>query len=252
VVEADVRAALAAYARGILGPMLARLGWEPLAGESERTPTLRSQLIAALGTVGEDDEVLARARELFEASVAGGAGLPPDLATAVLSVVAVAGGAREHEVFVERYRSASTPQEELRYLMALAAFRRPELGAATFTMARTEVRTQNAPMLVHALLANRDCGEQSWAQLVEHWDEVVERIPVNTAPRMLEGVRFLCRDAALAESVASFVAAHPLAVGQRTVEQAVERMFVNVGFAARMRDEAGAALAAGTARLGGA
>jgi len=251
-VDGDGRAVLAAYTRRILGPVLDRLGWEPLPGESERTPTLRSQLVAALGTVGEDAEVQARARELFEASVSGGAALPPDLAAAVLSVVAVGGGAREHALFVERYRGATTPQEELRYLMALAAFRRPELAEATFTMARTEVRTQNAPMLVHALLANRDWGEQAWAQLVEHWDEVVERIPANTAPRMLEGVRFLCRDATLADSVAAFVADHPLAIGQRTVEQAVERMYVNVAFATRMRADAPVAIAARTARREGA
>ncbi|HUO49742.1 MAG TPA: hypothetical protein VMU09_13005, partial [Acidimicrobiales bacterium] len=105
---------------------------------------------------------------------------------------------------------------------------------------------------VHALLANRDCGPAMWAALVDHWDDVIGRIPANTAPRLLEGVRFLCRDRALAEAVARFVAAHPLAVGARTVEQAVERMFVNVAFAGRMGHEAGAALGTATARLRGA
>jgi puromycin-sensitive aminopeptidase len=250
VVDDESRRALAAYARAVLGPVLARLGWEPVSGESERTPTLRSQLIAALGTVGEDDTVLARARSLFAASLRTGPELPPDLAGAILAVVAAAGGAEEHGQFVDRYRRATTPQEELRFLMALAGFRDLQLARATFDMARTEVRTQNAPMLVHGLLANRDCGPAMWAALLDHWDEVIGRIPLNTAPRLLEGVRFLCRDGSLAREVAAFVAAHPLAVGARTVTQAVERMFVNVAFADRMRREADSALAAATARVG--
>ncbi|HUO49844.1 MAG TPA: M1 family metallopeptidase, partial [Acidimicrobiales bacterium] len=137
VVDGAARHGLAAYARDILGPVLARLGWEPVAGESERTPTLRSQLIAALGTVGQDEAVLAQARSLFEASAAGGPDIAPDLASAVLTVVAGAGGAGEYEQFVARYRAAATPQEELRFLMALAAFRDPGLAEATFTLART-------------------------------------------------------------------------------------------------------------------
>jgi len=244
----DTRAALGRYCGLVLGPVLGHLGWEARPGDGERTPALRAQLIASLGVVAGDPAVVDRARAMFDDSRRGDE-LPPDLASAVLGVVAAHGGEPEFDVFAQRYREARTPQEELRYLGALGAFRDTALATRAFDMARTEIRTQNVPFLVHALLANPRTGEAAWALLVRHWDDLVPRLPHSLVPRMLEGVRLLCRDRAVADSVTAFLAAHPLEVGQRTMDQTLERLFVNVAFAARMAAEAPAALSAGVLRL---
>jgi hypothetical protein len=83
-----------------------------------------------------------------------------------------------------------------------------------------------------------------------HWDELGQRVPATMVPRLVDGVRLLCRDGALAEEIRDFVVAHPVRSGQRTVEQTLERLAVNVSLAAALRDSAGRALAAGTGRLG--
>ncbi len=86
---------------------------------------------------------------------------PPPPATsqsAVLDIVAAGGGADEYETFLARYRKPANPQEENRYLYALASFTDPELAARTFGLALSEVRTQNAPFLIQLLLANRVTG----------------------------------------------------------------------------------------------
>jgi hypothetical protein len=62
-------------------------------------------------------------------------------------------------------------------------------------------------------------------------------------------VKLLCRHPALAAAVAAFVADHPLPTGQRTVDQAVERLFVNVGVAGRLRPSVADDLTAGVDRL---
>ena len=85
--DAD-RPALHELVRALLAPHLAKVGWERVAGEDEQTPLLRSTLISALGTIGEDPAVVQRAHELFVAEHAGGARLDPDLAPAILGVVA--------------------------------------------------------------------------------------------------------------------------------------------------------------------
>jgi hypothetical protein len=51
---------------------------------------------------------------------------------------------------------------------------------------------------------------------------------------MLDGVRMLCRDHALADEVRSFIAAHPIPSGQRTIDQTVERLGVNEAFVSRL------------------
>jgi len=250
VLDDATRRDLASYVRLLLGPVLDRVGWEPGPDEAERTPKLRAQMISALGTIGEDVEVRQRADALFAMARAGTSSLPPDSASAVLGVVASSGGAAQFDAFVDAYRHPETPQEEIRYLMALTGFRDDELAGRAFDMAMTEVRTQNAPFFISALLANRFTGAGTWARVVDHWDEILARLPAANLSSMLSGVRSLCREARIAESVAEFLHGHPVAVGQRSVAQTLERLSINVAFAERMRVEARGALTAGASRLG--
>jgi len=249
-VDDDARPHLAAYARALLGGVLARLGWEPRAGDGPRTPTLRAQVVGALGTVGQDAAVRAEARRRLEAAGRGELVPDPDLASALLGVVAAGGGPEDFEAFLERYRHPATPQEEMRYLYALAGFPDESLAARAFELAGTEVRTQNAPFLVHLLLANRTVGPATWARVRDSWDALRARIPANILPRMLDGVKLLCRHPSLAEEIRVFVNAHPLPTGQRTVDQTLERLAVNVALAAALGDTVTADLDAGVERLG--
>jgi hypothetical protein len=79
------------------------------------------------------------------------------------------------------------------------------------------------------------------------WDAVLERFPKNAPPRILETLPALCADADFAERAIAFLDEHPLASGPRRVAQSVERLRVNVAFAARERARLADALgAAGT------
>src|SRR5579875_1867531 len=226
---------LAAATRSLLGPRFAALGWEPAPGEGERIPNLRSVLLGALGTLGKDPAVRAEALRRFDQATAGGPPLDPNLESAVLEVVADHLRPGDYETCYRRYRAATTPQEELRYLSALAAFPDPELATATLSLALDEVRPQNGPILVASLLANRVGGPAVFDALAERFDEALARFSVNSHARMLQGIRVLCRDRAVAQKVTEFIAAHPLRSGQRSVDQAVERLWINVEFVERER-----------------
>ena len=128
VVDDDTRDLVASYARALLTPVLARLGWDARPGEGPRTPTLRAQVVGVLGIVGRDTDVQAEAHRRYAAAVRGEIALDPDLASAILGAVAASGGPEEFEDFLERYRHPATPQEEMRYLYALAGFPEPSLG----------------------------------------------------------------------------------------------------------------------------
>jgi puromycin-sensitive aminopeptidase len=168
--------------------------------------------------------------------------LHPDTESALLDIVASDGGAAEFEAFLARYRNPSNPQEEIRYLYALASFNDPDLSARAFELALTEVRTQNAPFLLQSLVANRVTGPAAWERITETWDDLVARFPSNILPRMLDGVRVLCRPPELAERVTAFVEGHPLPAGGKTVEQILERLAVNVEFGRRQGPELAATL----------
>ncbi|HEX3947321.1 MAG TPA: ERAP1-like C-terminal domain-containing protein, partial [Acidimicrobiales bacterium] len=167
----------------------------------------------------------------------------PDIESAVLQAVTAQVRPGDDEALLARYRAPSTPQEELRYLSALATFPDVDRCLATFDLALGEVRTQNAPYLVTSLLANRVGGPAVWERVKAEWASLLERFPVNSHSRMLDGARTLCGNPALAEDVTAFLSAHPLRSGQRSVVQMLERLAVNVAFAERHRGQLGEILA---------
>jgi puromycin-sensitive aminopeptidase len=236
VPDAD-RPVLQEAVQALLGPVAEQVGWDPKADDGERTPSLRASVLRTLGTVGADQAVRDEASRRFEAARSGGdkeSALQPDTESAVLEIVATTGGTAEYEVYLERYRKPTNPQEENRYLYGLAAFDQPELAQRTYDLATTEVRTQNAPFVLQLLIANRETGPASWQRITTEWDSLVERFPANILPRMLDGVRTLCRTPEQAEAVATFVQSHPLPAGGKTVEQILERLDVNVAFGQRI------------------
>jgi len=251
VVEDATRPTLAAYTRALVGPAFSALGWERRPDDGERVATLRGTLLATLGTVGADDEVRRTCLARHAAFLSGGATLDPDLVPAVVAVTAAAGGEVEFDAFLARHRKPANPQEEVRYLYALAGFEQPQLAERAFTIAVTEARTQNGPFLVHGLLAQRANGPQMWRLLRDQWDELQARFPSNIFPRMLDSVKLLCRDPALGGEVRDFLSAHPLPSGQRTVDQVVERLGVNMALAGRLADKTAGELSAGIDRLPG-
>ncbi len=231
IVADEGRPMLAAAVRQLLGPIAASLGWERRDADDERTPSLRSAVLRTLGTIGADPGVRTEAASRFAGREA--APLHGDIASAVLDIVASVGGVDEYEAFLTHYRNPSTPQEENRYLDALASFGDASLAARTFELAMNDVRSQDAPFLIRLLLVNREAGPATWERIVANWDEFPKKFPSTTLPRMLDGVRALCSPPELAAGVASFIDANPLAAGGRTVEQILERLAMSVDFGRR-------------------
>jgi hypothetical protein len=251
VTEEDLPELRSAVA-GLIGPLHAHLGFDAHKGEGDRTPTLRSLAIHLMGTVGADQSVRAEAARRFDASPIGGGNddpIPADIESATLAVVAQLVRPDDYEALLARYRSAATPQEELRSLIALSTFPDVELSLRTFDLALSEVRSQNGFVVISSLLANRVSGQAIWQRMTESWDFMLERFPKNAHSRMIESISTLCADAAFAAGVIGFLNDHPLASGPRRVTQSIERLGVNVEFAARERDHLGESLRAVTSTL---
>ncbi len=229
------RPVLQAFVRRAVGPAFARLGWDPAPGEAKRTGTLRARLVGALGVLGHDPSVVAEAHRRFLAYLEDPAALAPDLVAAAANIVAHEGGQPEYETLLEQFRRARTPQEEIRFLYALAAPESPELLERTLELCLTaEVRTQDAPYLIGVVLGSRSGGRLAWRFLEEHWETVTARFPSNSLPRMLEGITALA-DPDLAADIHAFLDAHPLPQ-EKLVAQCRERLDINVAFRQRVAD----------------
>jgi aminopeptidase N len=241
VTELDERGRLWAFARQLLGPQLARLGWAPAAGEGELTGTLRAAVIRSLGVLGADEHVRARARELHASYLADRASIDPDVAGAVTTVVATWGTPTDYAEFLRHWRTPATPQEELRYLYSLGEFRDRSLAPRTLEVAMSEVRSQNAPFLIARLLANREAGDLAWTFIKEHWDAILERFPENLVDRMLGGITNHTAAHQTAD-IKAFLATHNVPSRARMVDQLIEELEVASTFRTASQAELVAAL----------
>jgi puromycin-sensitive aminopeptidase len=227
------RPRLEAFARDLVAPAVADLGWEPRAGEDELTRQLRGDLIRALGTLGNDRPIQAKAAERYAAFLADPASLDPNLLPALITVLAHAGDAARYAEFLNRFRTATTPQEEQRYLYALAAFRSRESIEQTLERAvNGEIRTQDAPFVVRSLLMNVAAREQAWAFVKDRWETMDRLYPKQGLRRMCEGVTALATPA-LERDVHAFFAERRPDFGGKVLEQYLEQLRIAVALAER-------------------
>src|SRR5262245_29700423 len=149
VIGSELRPGLALLVRHRVTPAVERLGWDQEPGESELDRQLRGELLRLLGTLGDDPTTQERARELYARHRADEAAVDPNVLPALIAIVAWTGGEEQYGWFLERFKNARTPQEEQRYLYALAGFRQPELLSRTLDFAVSgSVRSQDAPFLL--------------------------------------------------------------------------------------------------------
>lgn len=243
IADDEGRAAAEAFVRGLAGPALARLGWDPRPDEGARAGIVRSRLIAALGVLGADPDTRAEAARRHDELLAGRPGLAPDLTTAVVSVVAAAGGPDAYRTVLERYRHATNPQEKMRYLGALGGFEDPGLLAGSLDLCLTdEVRNSDGPFLIGSILGSRSGGAMAWSWVEEHWDAILDRFPSNLLIRLLEGITGLV-EPGLADRAHRFLADHDVPIGGPRLSQLEERMDVNVALGRRIGTSLAAALA---------
>jgi aminopeptidase N len=159
-----------------------------------------------------------------------------NLVPALVSIVAHTGTMTDYETFYAAYKNPRTPQEETRYLFALANFRKPNLIDRTLTMTvNSDVRSQNAPYLMRSLLYNTDARATAWSFLKEHWQEMLRQYPDNSIPRMCEGIAALV-EPELEADINAFFASHPVKQGTKQMEQHMERLRIAVACKERWKD----------------
>jgi puromycin-sensitive aminopeptidase len=228
IITVEDRPALETFVRGRVGPAVTALGWVPRSGESEGTKQLRGELIGAQGKLGNDPAIQDRAAELYRAYRNDAAAVDPNVVPALVAILAHTGDATRYEEFGERFRTAATPQEERRYLFSLAAFQPKALLERT--LARTisgEIRTQDAPFLVSAVLGNVYGRELAWDFVKTNWEKMDQLFPKQGLRRMCGGIVSLATPE-LERDVRDFFATRKIDLGGKTLDQNLEQLQIAV------------------------
>ena len=224
LLDDDALSAFAPRVAGLLAPALADLGWAPTENESDLRAKLRGLLVTTSAVLGRDADAQRRCRSILEGELAT---TDPELVAAATTVVAATGDQHDFDRFVAAFRSAPTPQEQLRNLYALADFDDADLirQACEFAFS-SEVRTQNAPTLLQRCIGNRAHGAVAWKIVRSHWSIATATFPNPSIIRMVDPVKSLNTPEAVAD-VQAFFAEHPIEQSLTTLAQVLERQRVN-------------------------
>ncbi|MGC8480479.1 MAG: M1 family metallopeptidase [Acidimicrobiales bacterium] len=245
IAEKDQRANLCALTTDIFGPLAGEIGLEAREGESLEDGLNRAHVYDALGAIVGDPEIRAVAAEQFRLDMSGVKNLEPNLARAILGIVARHGEDTEFAFILDRYRNPRDPQDRLRNLYALASFRQPRLHGRTLEMTKSEIRIQDAFIVLARLIANPVRGREAMEYVMENWEFFTNRFPVRTHVSMLYSVETLVspESYSIADTVFRFAEDHPLESGGRILAQHLERYQLNLRFRARYAGNLDAALA---------
>ena len=209
------------FVRDLVRPAFERVGWDAIEGEPELDRELRGDLVRTLGVLGDDPETQAHAREAERDPAS-----DPSVAAAAIDVVAHAGGPEDHARFVLRSKDAPTPQEQLRYLVALARFRDPVLMDRTLASTLSDdIRAQDAPYVIARSLINRELGVAAWRFVATRWDELSDRLAASNMISMVSGARWITTPDDVA-NVQAFFREHDLPQNRRMLQQMLERQRV--------------------------
>ncbi len=235
--DRDSASAVGAAWEQIAQPELDRVGVAQPVGETD--PLLnevRAQLFGSLGSLSRSAVVVAKARELVASA---DETTNASLMSAAVRVVASNGDRSDFGTLFDRFRHASSPQLERRYLFSLARF--DDSDAINDLCQRSidgTVRSQDAGFLLGATLANRWHGAQVWDFVVANWQAIVDHVPENSIGRMLGGVQWLAHDD-LALRVHAFLDEHPVPQARLGIAQHRERLDVHVALRQRLAERFG-------------
>jgi puromycin-sensitive aminopeptidase len=217
----------------LVKPTADRLGWTPAGDETVHTRQLRASLLSVLGTIGGDASVHSKAKELFAAWKKDKTAVDANLVPALVEILAHHGDDAQYKEFAELAKAATTPQDEQRFLFALAGFRNEALLKRTINATLSgEVRTQDAPYLLASVLRNDVAAKAAWDFIVANWDKIVAAYPENGVVRLAGAVTGLDTPEFEA-AVVKFFADHEVKSGEMAVAQALEQLRINVSLRER-------------------
>ena len=215
------------FVRTLLRPLLGQLGFAASPADNDERRALRAVVVDALGTSGNDEEVIRQARTALDRALAGGEGaaIDPTLKESVVRLAAVRGDATLYNALSSAGSKAGSPDDRALYLFAGARFSDPGvIDRALRRTLSTEVRTQDTGRYLAAFFENPAARSRAWSFLTANWAELEPKLRMsNSAGVVTRALGGFC-DAGTREDIRAFFAGKRLPGVNGALNQAVERI----------------------------
>ena len=222
------------YARSLLRPTFATLGWEPKPNEPSNAGRLRASLISALGHLN-DSEVLAGCRERFQKYLAHPASLPPDLRAPVLAVV---GGYADEKTWNKLHKlglKTTSIEDQQNYYNALAGASDPKLVKKTLAIALTdELPTSRAIFLVSRVARDSDHPDIAWEFAKANMKALLAKVDAAGANRYAPSLFTFFSNGSRADEIKKYAEKTLAPASAPEVAKAVDEIQFRAGFRERL------------------
>lgn len=239
----EVRTLFETFVADYYREQFAALGWKARPDESVDERMKRATVIGAMGAVARVEAVRAEARLRLEQYLVDRTSLDANLASVVVGLAARDGDAALYERYLERKRNAvSDPEEEQRFLLALAAFEVPDLIQRTLDLALgSEVRSQDRTFLLAGLLGRRASRLIAWDFVRTHWEQLAKLMDPMLLQNLIRGLGQLTFEP-VATAVREFLAPRATDETRETIAQVTEHLAIDATAVARLQPALSAAL----------
>ena len=219
----DIRPRFEAFVRSLWRPLFDEAGFSSSPADGDDRRALRAAVVAALGTIADDPEVITLARNAIDRSLAGNVALEPTIAGAVIETASRHGDAKLFDALLAAAERATDPDQHYRYLYALGGFRDPALVDRGLKLALTErLRSQDTAIFLARFFGNPDARDRAFAFVGENWPALAPKLTIFGADTyLIRSMASFC-DAESRDKVKAFFTEHKLPAAARTLDQTLE------------------------------
>jgi aminopeptidase N len=228
------------YARSLLNPVFARVGWSRAQGESDNTSLLRATLIGVMSGL-HDDAFETEALRRYRAGNIDGS-----VRAAVLNAVGAAATPQVYDELLARARAADDTLEKQINYEALGFVRDDALAQRTLDLALSpEIHGAEGPRLIFFISGTHN--QLAADYVLQHQQQIAERIDENSARNAYPQVLAGSNDPAMQQQLRAYIDSMPAGT-KRAAEAAYAAMAERMSTRARRLDEISAWLGQRRAR----
>ena len=227
------------FAKKLLAPIAAKVGWDFAPDEPYQTSMLRSHIIGVLGRFSFDEpSVVAEATKRFKAFQENHhdvQSLPSDIRPTVFKIILKNGGEAEYNQVKAYYDAADSNAERKHVLNTLGATPDPKLKLAIMQWSTSgEIKIQDFFYLMGSVgRSGKEGRDISWQYYKDNM-EVIKTMLGHASPSLMNACIVMCAGAFCsnekADEIENFFKEHPLPKSTRRIDQMLESIRANAKF----------------------
>ncbi|EDO44762.1 predicted protein [Nematostella vectensis] len=215
-------------------PIFTKLGWDAKPGEGHLDALLRGLVIGRLGKYGHEATV-AEAKRRFEAHCTGKAAIPADLRSAVYSIVLKHGDEAMLSAVQKLLRETDLHEERVRLMRCMGNVTQPELISKVLDFAISDaVRSQDTVFVIAGVTGSVVGRDLAWKFVRDNWETLHERYEGGfLLSRLVKTTTENFASEEKVKEVEEFFSKHSVPAAERTIQQSLENIRLNIAWLSR-------------------